>query len=193
MLGGLKCSWVIDKIILITVTGRNSWLMIVAVNNGPPVSQSFLPSWSRIPNPDPQIWMNPDPILIRNTALNALFFFFFFLNVFDMNLFVHCVMRCAPSSRICPDPGAGWHPGEPKELQHCQQNPQRKGLKLFSNNTLVHPACATHYKPQKHKIYIIKANQEWMRCRTTGIETYSRYHIWMSESECCFSLCLLMF
>ncbi len=33
---------------------------------------SFLPSWIRIPNPDPLTWWNPHPIRIRNTAANKI-------------------------------------------------------------------------------------------------------------------------
>jgi hypothetical protein len=41
------------------------------------------------------------------------------------------VMRFAALFRICPNSGAGGYTGIPQELQHRQQNSQRKGTVIF--------------------------------------------------------------
>jgi hypothetical protein len=54
---------------------------------------------------------------------------------------------------------------------------------LFSNNTVVHLACATHYKPQKH------TNLNYKKLIKSGCDVGLQVliltrDIWMSVSEC---------
>ncbi len=139
-------------------------------------------------DPDPLTWLTPDPGPKHSIIDYTLSFLPFFLTLYELVSSL-CHALC-PSSRICPDPGTGWHPGEPKELQHCQQNPQREGMTLFYNNTKVHPASANYsiinYK--NTQIYIIESRG------TMGFDTLILWYIFgwvkVNAALACVRACL---